>query len=61
MKALSMYPQFRAMILVVLPRILQGGIAAFGDYYTWKLAENIYGQGSKTAWTAVRALSPNLL
>lgn len=53
MKGLSMYPQFRAMIVVHLPKIFQGVIAAFGDFYTWKLADKVYGRGSNYAWTAV--------
>ncbi len=53
MKGLSMYPQFRAMILVYLPKVFQGIIAAYGDYYTWKLADKVYERGSNYAWTAV--------
>lgn len=53
MKSLSMYPQFRAMILVHLPKVFQGVVAALGDFYTWKLADKIYGRGSNFAWTAL--------
>lgn len=53
MTFLSMYPQFRAMILVYLPKVFQGVIAAYGDYYTWKLAERVYGRGSNASWTAL--------
>lgn len=49
----SIFPQFRAMILVFLPKAIQGTFAAAGDYYTWKLAEKLYGTGSNAAWTAV--------
>lgn len=45
------------MILVYLPRVVQGVFAAVGDFYTWKLAERIYGRGSYTAWTAVCELT----
>lgn len=61
MRFLSMYPQFRAMILVCLPKVFQGAVAAGGDFYTWKLAEKIYGQGSNTAWTAVCSISGQYL
>lgn len=53
MKSLSMYPQFRAMILVHLPKVFQGVIAALGDFYTWKLADKVYGRGSNFAWTVL--------
>jgi phosphatidylinositol glycan class B len=53
MRYLSMYPQFRALILLYLPKVAQGLVAAAGDYYTWKLAEKIYGRGSNASWTAV--------
>jgi phosphatidylinositol glycan class B len=52
MSLVSIFPQFQAMILVLLPKAIQGTFAAFGDYYTWKLAERIYGTGSNAAWTA---------
>ena len=56
MKNLSMYPQFRAMVVVLAPKLLQGVIAGLGDFYTWKLADKIYGRGSNYAWSAVRTL-----
>ena len=57
MKGMSTYPQFRAMILVHMPKILQGAIAGLGDFYTWKLADKVYGRGSNYAWTAVCTIS----
>jgi phosphatidylinositol glycan class B len=53
-KLLTLFPQFRAIILIYLPKLVQALFAALGDYYTWKFAERIYGRGSYTAWTAVR-------
>lgn len=53
MKSLSTYPQFRAMIIVHAPKILQGLIAGLGDFYTWKLADKVYGRGSNYAWSAL--------
>lgn len=54
MKFLQFFPQFRAMIMIVLPNVIQALIAAIGDYYTWRLAERVYGRGSNVAWVAVR-------
>lgn len=50
---LSLYPPFRAMMLVALPGALQSVFAALGDFYTWKLAMDIYGRESNAPWTAV--------
>lgn len=55
MEFLQFYPQFRAMIMSALPRIVQGIIAAIGDFYTWKYAERVYGLGSQSAWVSVSA------
>lgn len=54
MESLAMLPQSKAAILIILPKTLQGAFAAAGDYYTWKLAERIYGRGNNVfAGTAV--------
>lgn len=53
MVLLSFFPQFRAMALGVLPNLVQGVIAAFGDFYTWKLAQKMYGAGSDAGSAAV--------
>lgn len=53
MSVMSMYPQFKAIILAYLPKVVQGLVAAVGDYYTWQLAEKVYGQGSNAAFTTV--------
>ncbi|PBP19118.1 Alg9-like mannosyltransferase [Diplocarpon rosae] len=50
---LGFFPQFRAMLLVVLPNLVQAYFAAVGDYYTWQLAEKIYGTGSKVSKAAL--------
>ena len=44
------------MILAVLPNLVQAFFAAAGDYYTWQLAERMYGTGSKVSKAAVRIL-----
>lgn len=57
MEVLGFFPQFRAMILGILPNIVQSIIAAFGDYYTWQLAQSIYGRGNNATLATVRDLS----
>ena len=57
MSALSLFPPFRAFILVALPGALQSVFAALGDFYTWKLAMDIYGRESNTPWAAVSLVS----
>lgn len=57
MEFVSCFPQFRAMILRVLPTIVQAFFAAGTDYYTWQFAEKIYGRGSRSAWAIVSNIS----
>jgi phosphatidylinositol glycan class B len=53
MAYLEFYPQFRAMILSAVPGATQAVFAGVGDFYTWQLAQKLYGVGSTTAWTTV--------
>lgn len=53
MTVLSFSSPFKATMLVVLPKLLQGSFAALGDYFTWRLAERLYGRGSNTARATV--------
>lgn len=53
MALLNFFPQFRAEVLAVLPNILQAFFAAACDYYTWKMAEKMYGLGSRTTYATV--------
>jgi len=53
MELVSCFPQFRAMVLAVLPNIVQAYFAAVGDYYTWQLSEKIYGRESNASWASV--------
>ena len=57
---LTLSDAHRADLLVAGPKTFQALFAATGDYYTWKLAENIFGKDSNTAWTtlALTVLSP---
>ncbi|KAF8862927.1 hypothetical protein BDZ45DRAFT_584772 [Acephala macrosclerotiorum] len=60
MQFLSAFPQFRGMILALLPNLVQAYFAALSDYYTWQLSERIYGTGSNASWVAIMmsTLSP---
>ncbi|ESZ92192.1 glycosyltransferase family 22 protein [Sclerotinia borealis F-4128] len=60
MALLNFFPQFRAEILAVLPNIIQAIFAAACDYYTWKMAEKMYGLGSRTGYVTLlmSVLSP---
>lgn len=53
MTFVSCFPQFKGMLLVALPKVLQGLFATAGDYYTWQLAEQVYGRGTGAASAAV--------
>lgn len=57
MEFLGFYPQFRALILSVLPNVVQAVIAAFGDYYTWQFAQKLYGVGNRATLATVSDLS----
>ncbi|PSS03830.1 GPI mannosyltransferase 3 [Coniella lustricola] len=53
-------PSFRASLRVAIPRLVQAGVVVTGDLFTWKLAERVYGQGSRSAWSTltVAVLNP---
>jgi phosphatidylinositol glycan class B len=53
-RTLGLAPTSRAELLIAAPGITQAVIAAVGDFYTWKLARYIYGDGSHETWAAVR-------
>jgi phosphatidylinositol glycan class B len=57
MSFLHLFVPFRAFILVALPGTLQSVFAALADFYTWKLAMDIYGKESNAPWAAVSFLS----
>lgn len=56
MSFLHLFTPFRAFVLVVLPSALQSVFAALGDFFTWKLAMDIYGRQSNAPWAAVSLL-----
>ncbi|AEO69608.1 glycosyltransferase family 22 protein [Thermothielavioides terrestris NRRL 8126] len=51
MTTLNLIP-LRATVLVALPGALQSVFAGLGDFYTWKLAMDIYGRESNAPWAA---------
>ncbi|KAF2467088.1 uncharacterized protein BDR25DRAFT_292893 [Lindgomyces ingoldianus] len=42
-----------AEFFIAAPKVAQALFAALLDFYTWKLAEAVYGRGSRTAFTAL--------
>lgn len=50
---LQLTPYNHAELLLAAPKVTQAVIAAFADYYTWRLGERMYGRGSNEAWAAV--------
>ncbi|KAJ0116485.1 hypothetical protein J7T55_007465 [Diaporthe amygdali] len=60
MAILLFMPALKASVLVLLPKLVQACLAMLADFYTWQLAEKVYGQGSRSAWSAlcVTVLNP---
>lgn len=60
LRPLEHYPHLRALILTNLPNLVQAYFAALGDFYTWQLAEKIYGRRNHAAWATlwISLLSP---
>ncbi|OIW33678.1 hypothetical protein CONLIGDRAFT_610521 [Coniochaeta ligniaria NRRL 30616] len=52
MSLLHISPPVISSFLVVLPKIIQSVFAATSDFYTWKLAEKVFGANSNSAWAA---------
>ncbi|KAL8643652.1 MAG: hypothetical protein Q9226_008214, partial [Calogaya cf. arnoldii] len=51
-KWLQLTPHNHAELLLAAPKVTQAVIAAFADYYTWRLGERMYGRGNNEAWAA---------
>ncbi|KAI0840537.1 glycosyltransferase family 22 protein [Hypoxylon sp. FL0890] len=49
----GMAPQTKAKWLIAAPKILQTGFAALSDWYSWRLAEKLYGSGSAASWSVL--------
>lgn len=52
--AFHVSPSSRAEILLVGPKALQAALAALVDYFTWKYARRMFGNGSNASYAAVR-------
>ena len=58
---LGLSPEPYAELMVAAPKVAQAVVAALGDYYTWKLGQKVYGNGSREAWAAVCSVHSNQL
>lgn len=43
----------RSALLIWAPKLTQAVFAALGDFYTWRLASKLHGEGSTAATSAV--------
>ncbi|KAI1331201.1 glycosyltransferase family 22 protein [Xylariaceae sp. FL0255] len=46
-------PVAKAKWLLMAPKMLQTGLAALSDWYTWRLAGKLYGSSSAAAWATL--------
>ncbi|KAI0024966.1 glycosyltransferase family 22 protein [Xylariomycetidae sp. FL0641] len=46
-------PVVKAKWLVMVPKLMQTGFASLGDWYTWRLAEKLYGPSTPAAWSVL--------
>ncbi|KAI1460627.1 glycosyltransferase family 22 protein [Annulohypoxylon moriforme] len=49
----GMSPITKAKWLIAAPKVLQTAFAALSDWYSWRLAEKLYGRGSVAAWSVL--------
>ncbi|KAI1638852.1 Alg9-like mannosyltransferase family-domain-containing protein [Biscogniauxia mediterranea] len=45
--------KLRTKWLIMAPKITQTGFAALSDWYTWRLAEKLYGPSTPVAWSVL--------
>ena len=50
-------PTVKAKWLLMAPKVMQTVFAALSDWYTWRLAEKLYGPSSAAAWSVVSPCS----
>jgi phosphatidylinositol glycan class B len=50
-------PTVKANWLLLAPKVLQTVFAVLSDWYTWRLAEKLYGPSSAAAWSVVSSYS----
>ncbi|KAI1268301.1 glycosyltransferase family 22 protein [Xylariaceae sp. FL1019] len=46
-------PTTKAKWLLLVPKVLQTAFATLGDWYTWRLAEKLYGPSSAAGWSVL--------
>ena len=54
---LHLSPTLHANLLIATPKLAQALCAALGDFYTWRLGQQVFGDDSKEAWTVVGCAS----
>lgn len=57
MRSMPFDDSYTALALVIVPKIMQAGIAALSDWYAWRLGEKLYGRNSVTAWSVVSGVA----
>ncbi|KAI0128473.1 Alg9-like mannosyltransferase family-domain-containing protein [Xylariales sp. AK1849] len=45
--------RYKAITLLAVPKVMQAGFAALGDWYAWRLAEKLFGRNSAAAWSVL--------
>jgi phosphatidylinositol glycan class B len=53
LRLFSVTPAAEAAILLAVPKVVQALFAAGLDFFTWRLAQWIFGPKSRAAWTIV--------
>lgn len=49
----GMAPQTKAKWLIAAPKIIQTGLATLSDWYSWRFAEKLYGNGNVASWSVL--------
>ncbi|OTB06835.1 glycosyltransferase family 22 protein [Hypoxylon sp. CI-4A] len=49
----GMAPTVKAKWFIAAPKVLQAGFASLSDWYSWRLAEKLYGHSSAGAWSVL--------
>lgn len=57
MRSMPFGDSYTALALIIMPKVMQAGIAALSDWYAWRLGEKLYGRNSVTAWSVVGDIS----
>lgn len=60
-KAVALPPPVRAKLLIAAPKLAQGVMAGVSDWYTWKLAEKVFGKRTKRSKAVVSRIKKILV